>query len=426
MPKQTFEAVKIRHVDQAADRQADTRSRAAGYFIAFIAVGLSASVLGPTLPSLAAQTGSQLGTISVLFTAMALGYLLGSLVAGRLYDRVASHPVMAGALVLMAGSLALIPAIPWLWLMAGIVLLLGLATGAVDVGGNTLLVWVYGERVGPYMNTLHFFFGLGAFLSPLVVAQILVWSGGIAWAYRLLALLMLPAAIWLMRLSGPAAPARQNVASTQSGQPPRQQYVLLGLFVALFFLYVGPEAGFGGWIYSYAVALGLGTETTAAYMTSAFWGALTAGRLLGVPVSARVRPRTILATDIAGCLVSIAVIVAWPGSALAAWLGTCGLGFSMASFFPTLISLAERRMAITGQITGWFLAGSSLGGMTVPWLMGQLFASVGPRSVMVAVMIDLVAAVGVFSILLFYSMRSDRKALSPTEIEHSCLKETHS
>jgi FHS family Na+ dependent glucose MFS transporter 1 len=327
MPKQTLEAVTSRETDQAAGVQADSRSKAAGYFLAFIAVGLSASVLGPTLPSLAAQTGSQMGTISVLFTAMSLGYLLGSLAAGRLYDLVASHPVMAGALILMAASLALMPSVPWLWLMATTVLLLGLATGAVDVGGNTLLVWVYGERVGPYMNTLHFFFGVGAFVSPLVVAQILAWSGGIAWAYRLLALLMLPAAFWLMRLASPAAPAGAEATSGRAGQAPRRQYLLLGLLVALFFLYVGPEAGFGGWIYSYALALGLGTETTAAYLTSAFWGALTAGRLLGVPISARARPRTILTADIAGCLLSAAIIVAWPGSALATWVGTCGLGF---------------------------------------------------------------------------------------------------
>jgi FHS family Na+ dependent glucose MFS transporter 1 len=162
-----------------------------GYFTAFVAVGLSASVLGPTLQGLAAQTGSPLGQISLVFTAVSLGYLIGSLGAGRLYDRVAGHPVVAGGLLVAAASFALIPSIPWLWLMVLAMLILGMATGSVDVGGNTLLVWIYGERVGPYMNSLHFFFGVGAFLSPIIIAQVLIWSGGIAWAYRLLAVLML-------------------------------------------------------------------------------------------------------------------------------------------------------------------------------------------------------------------------------------------
>jgi FHS family Na+ dependent glucose MFS transporter 1 len=376
-----------------------------GYFAAFVAIGLSASVLGPTLPGLAEQTGTQLGQISLVFTAVSLGYLLGSLGGGRLYDRVAGHPVVAGGLVLAAASLALVPSIPWLWLIVVAMFFLGMATGAVDVGGNTLLVWVYGRRVGPYMNSLHFFFGVGAFLSPVIIAQVLIWSGGIAWAYRILGLLMLPAAVWLFWAPSPKAPA--NSAEDPAASPPLQksEWPLLLLLVGLFFLYVGAEAGFGGWIYSYAVALGLSNEATAAYMTSAFWGALTAGRLLGVPVANRVRPSTIILADLMGCLVSVSVLLVWSSSPLAAWLGTCGLGFFMASFFPTLIALAERRMAITGQITGWFLAGSSIGGMTWPWLMGQLFESVGPHSVMVTVLIDLVLTIGLFAVLLRYSAR---------------------
>jgi FHS family Na+ dependent glucose MFS transporter 1 len=186
------------------------------------------------------------------------------------------------------------------------------------------------------------------------------------------------------------------------------------MLVGLFFLYVGAEAGFGGWIYSYAVALGLSDQATAAYMTSAFWGALTAGRLLGVPIAGHVRPRTILLADLAGCVASVAILLVWSSSTAAAWLGTCGLGFSMASFFPTLIALAERRMVITGQITGWFLAGSSAGGMTLPWLMGQLFESAGPPSVMIAVLIDLVVAVGLFAVLVRYSARQPQRATSTT------------
>jgi FHS family Na+ dependent glucose MFS transporter 1 len=393
-------------------RVSSTRRSTIGYFATFVAIGLSASVVGPTLPSLAAQTGSQLAQISLVFTALSLGYLVGSLGGGRLYDRMAGHPVVAGGLVVAAASLALVPSIPWLWLMVVAMLFLGMATGAVDVGGNTLLVWLYGGRVGPYMNSLHFFFGVGAFLSPVIIAQVLTWSGGTGWAYRLLAVLMLPAAVWLFWMPSPAAPSRGAGAGGHSAAATSlraSQRPLLIMIVGLFFLYVGVESGFAGWIYSYAVALGLSDQATAAYLTSAFWGALTAGRLLGVPIASRVRPRTILLADLVGCVASVGVLLVWQGSPLAAWLGTCGAGFSMATFFPTLIALAERHMTITGQITGWFLAGSSAGGMTLPWLMGQLFEWSGPRSVMVAILIDLVVAVGLFAILIVYSDRQGQQ-----------------
>ena len=387
----------------------DRRRKAIGYAGAYVAIGLATSVLGPTLPGLARRTGSHLGQVSVLFTAMALGYLLGSLQGGRLYDRVPGHPVMVVALAVMGVTLAAVPAIPRLWPLAAVVLLLGVATGAVDVGGNALLVWVYGRRVGPYMNALHFFFGLGSLLAPIVVAQALALGSDIAWAYRMLALLTLPAAFWLLRVPSPSAPLGSTGGAGDPPQSATRKRLLVAVLVLLFFLYVGAEASFGGWIYTYAVALDLSDETAAAYLTSAFWGALTLGRLLGVPIAARVRPGRLLLADLGGCLLSVGALLLWPGSPAVTWLGTCGLGFSMASIFPTLISMAERRMTLSGQITGWFLAGASIGGMTLPWLIGQLFESLGPRSTMAVIGLDLLAALAVLAALLLYP----RRRLSP-------------
>ena len=127
------------------------------------------------------------------------------------------------------------------------------------------------------------------------------------------------------------------------------------LLIALLLLfYVGAEAAFGGWISTYAVALDLSGTTTAAYLTSAFWGALTFGRLVSIPIAARFRPRAILFVDV-GLPGKRGRDPALASSPVAVWLGALGLGFSMASFFPTAISLAERRMPITGAVTGWFL-----------------------------------------------------------------------
>jgi len=136
-----------------------------GYFATYIALGMAAAALGPTLPSLAENTQTQLSGISFLFTAHALGYLLGSFQGGRLYDRMPGNPLMVGALLVAAISLILVPLVPALWLLLVVVLILGAAGGVLDVGGNTLLVWEHGRKVGPYMNGLHFFFGVGGRLA---------------------------------------------------------------------------------------------------------------------------------------------------------------------------------------------------------------------------------------------------------------------
>ncbi len=254
----------------------------------------------PTLPGLAEQTRSTLSQVSILFTARAFGYLLGSLLGGRLFDRLPGQRLMAGMLLVMGLGLLLVPGIPMLWLLAAVLLALGVGEGAMDVGANTMIVWVHGDKVGPFMNGLHFFFGLGAFLSPLIFAQAILLTGEITWGYRLLALLVLPVAAFVYVQP---SPAHQGRAEDGTLAPINFSLVLpLGVF---FFLVVGLEGAFGGWLYTYATQLELGTAVTAAYLTSAFWGAFTLGRLIGIPLSIRFRPRTLILADVIGCLLSL-------------------------------------------------------------------------------------------------------------------------
>jgi FHS family Na+ dependent glucose MFS transporter 1 len=90
-------------------------SKTIAYYAAFVALGLVVASLGPTLPGLAEHTRTRLSEISFLFTARSLGYLLGSLLGGRLYDRVPGHWVMVTVLIMMAVMLTLAPLMSLLW-----------------------------------------------------------------------------------------------------------------------------------------------------------------------------------------------------------------------------------------------------------------------------------------------------------------------
>jgi FHS family Na+ dependent glucose MFS transporter 1 len=371
-----------------------------GYSTALSSIGLVVGVLGPTLPGLAAQTHSTLSGISVLFVAKSGGYLAGSLLAGRLYDRIPGHPIMAVAGGLMAASLALTPLTPWLWLLAAVTALLGMAEAWTDVGSNTLIVWTYRERVSPFMNGLHFAFGLGAFLAPLIVERAMAWGGGIAGAYWVLALLALPPALWLLRQPSPAG---HRAAEAGRGEPVR--YGLVALCVTCFFFYVGSEVSFGAWVFTYANVTGLADAASGAYLTSAFWGALTLGRLISIPLATRFRPRTLLVADLAGGLLSLSLAALWPGQAWALWVSAIGMGLSMASIFPTLMAFASRRIALSGQITSLFFIGGSLGGTALPWLIGQLFEPLGPGVVLAVILAGLVLDTAAFAALLVLAPR---------------------
>mgnify|MGYP003398823061 CR=1 FL=1 len=57
------------------------------YLASFLVVGMSLSVLGPALTELRDKSGADIGGIGVLFMGQSLGYVCGSILGGRLYDR---------------------------------------------------------------------------------------------------------------------------------------------------------------------------------------------------------------------------------------------------------------------------------------------------------------------------------------------------
>jgi len=370
------------------------RNQTIGYFASFISLGLATASLGPALPYLAENTNSLIGEVSILFSTKAAGYLLGSIVGGRLYDRLPGNLVAFIAILGIGATMALAPIIPLLWVLAAVLFILGMVEGALDVGCNAMLVWVHGSDVGPYMNALHFFFGIGTFITPIIIAQSVLLSGEITWGFWVIALLMIPVALWVSRVASPMHPTAQN---ERGG---RTNIKLMMLIVAFLVMYVGAEVGFGGWVYTYALKQNLANETSGAYLTSAFWGSFTAGRLLSIPIAARLRPRWILLGDLIGSIFSIVLIILLPDSVYVLWAGAILLGLSMASIFPTMFTLAERRMTLTGKVTSWFFVGASVGAMFFPWLMGQFFEKIHPLAIMFVILGDLVLAILLYAIVM--------------------------
>jgi len=380
----------------------------ASYYLSFIVLGFTTAASGPSLLKLAEHTASEIDQISLIFVLSSLGYLIGSFLGGRAYDRFSSHKIMAITTSIMALTCIFIPISQSLEVLLLAMFLNGFSAGILDVGCNTLLLWTHGEKAGPYLNGLHFFFGVGSLITPLLLAQVLLRTGDIHWLYWTFTIVSLPLAAWLWFLPESAA-HKPHEESTNSTTFP---VVPVLLVVALFMLYVGLELGFGNWIYTYALTLGLENEITSAYLTSAFWGSFTFGRLLGVWISTRLRPQTILLMDIAGCAVFTVIVMLWKDSSLILWIGTFGLGLSMASIFPTLIILAGERMKITGTITGWFLVGSGAGSMFLPWLIGQIFARTGPSAMTTVLFIDLI---GILIFLLIFLNRKVEPLPSPAQ-----------
>jgi fucose permease len=143
--------------------------------------------------------------------------------------------------------------------------------------------------------------------------------------------------------------------------------VLLG---ALFFLYVGIENGFGGWVASYAKSLGKLTPAVALMTPSFFYAALMLGRWLA-PLLLRMVDEIRLAqtgllvagTGMGGLLLS--------NGLRGVVVSACLAGFGLSCVYPITISLLSREFGPAASRVGSLMFTlSNIGGGVLPWMVG--------------------------------------------------------
>lgn len=377
------------------------------YFAGLASFGILVASWGPMLPYIAAQTGTNLGDMGLVITARAIGVFTFSMFGARVYDRLPGHPLMGGALLVIAVVFAMVPFVNELWLLLVMIFIMGLGLGLVSVGSNALLAWVHPENLGSWMNGMSFSNSIGSLLAPVLITAILTATGHIRWAFWVLALFIGAFGAYSLFIPSPAI--RKSKSESSAGG--RINFGKILPFALFFVLYVSAEVSFGGWLYTYTITLHPESVTGAGLLTSAFFAAMSVGRLAAVPLSTRLRPRTILLIDLLGAIASLILILAIPSSLVALWLGAIGYGFFMASIFPTWMTLADNRIQVNGKIAGIFYGAGAIGSMSFPWLCGQIYEARGPRMMVLAIFFALLGAAGIYA---FVRISSDRKHESNT------------
>ena len=366
--------------------------------------------LGPTLPALAAQANVSASEISRLFVARALGTIVAAATLGKLYDRHAGHPVMALALLGGALMMLVVPHTSALPLLFGTFVCLGVCSLVINVGGHTLVAAANPQRAALFLNAIHFTFGLGGFMAPLIAKQFAGTTGALPWTYGVFAFAIASAGLSALFVPSPNVALHQRAQAAAHAQPATGLLRLLLLFL---FLEVGAEAIVSGWLFSYAQRSG--AESTLAYdMNSGFWAAFTLGRLAGIPLAWRLRPHTIILGHLCGWLTLTVVLCFLPAATWALWLCAVGMGLGMAPIFPSAMALAQRTLHVTGKMTGWLLFGAACGGMFGPWLVGQLIGRFGPR---VFVWIVLGQLIGALMVIIYFFSRAKAEAPDDATVE---------
>ena len=303
-------------------------------YLGYVSLGLPDGLLGVAWPSMRATFTQPLDALGALLAAATVGYLASSTAVASLLARMSIGVLLGTSCAATATALALIAVAPaWpIVVLAGA--LLGAGGGAIDAGLNTHFATHHGPRT---MSWLHACYGIGAFLGPLLMTSVLAASLEWRWGYALVAAaqLALAAAFLASRRGWPRLPAPED----------RRQVDRLGalgllparLGVTCFFLYTGIEAGAGQWSFT-LMTEGRGEDPVAAGLwVSAYYVALTVGRVAYGAVESSVSDVIALRACIAAGVVGSALVALSLGSAVS-FGGLVLLGLACAPIYPALIA----------------------------------------------------------------------------------------
>lgn len=352
-------------------------------YLTIMALGICYAMLGPTLLDLTERLQCSATMASLLFSARAAGYLLGSTLGGPMVDR-SSNPAMLllwGTVGSALGALC----VPFLHRLSLAYLsqsLQGISMGLLDTGGNVLMltVWRGSKHVNGAVHGFHFLFGLGAFIAPLCVSLVLRCGGDDAvQAWWVPVATYVPACLCLFLLSF------QKQPKTGADDTEAKAWPCIVLLTGAFLLtYVGLEVAFGGYVDPFAVQQLQLSKVTAAELTSVYWAALSLARLTASLVTPHVNHYRYIQLHLLMAWASMAAFSLSESFPLVV-LSTFLYGFALGPLFPGALLVAEEKLApepLDGRAAGFTVACAALGEMLLPLLTGLCFdwdhASFGP------------------------------------------------
>ena len=348
-------------------------------YLIFISLGLPDSLLGSGWPTMQVAFGvpsSYAGYVSMSISFMTI---ISALLSPRIIRRFQTKWIVIVSIALTILGLtgfSLSTSYAMLFLF---VVPYGLGAGAIDSSVNH---YVANNFSGSVMNFLHCFYGVGAVISPNIMALALSrarWNEGYRWtAYiqmgiLLVCILSLP----LWKRSGSKADE-----GNEAGACIREALKVPGVVPTLiaFFAYCSGEATCFLWTSSYFAGTkeGLSAGMIASF-GSLIFGGLMLGRLVSGFVSNRLGDRRLIRIGIGVELAGILLVMLPVGHYLPAAIGFVIIGAGMGPVYPAIQHMAPANFGkrYSAAVIGLQMASAYVGSTFMPMVFGNLQRYVG-------------------------------------------------
>jgi fucose permease len=302
--------------------------------VAILTYGMIAAMLGTILPDLSARfqiTPRQNGTIAF---AQALGLILASLAAGPLLDYEGKKLGLVLGLLLISLALFVLPRASGFRSIAFLLFLLGVGMGTLATGANSLISDVGGEHRATALNLANAFFGIGAFATPFISANIFK-KDPTRLCYAIASITVVTLALqFLTPMPRPAGtgPFVLTEVAPLIGQP---LLLMSGLFL---FLYITCEVGVWNWLPRHLIAQGIPEARALNILSFGFALGMLFGRAAVLPVLTHVPAITVTMAGSAAMAVTTFLMLQ-TNRPVVAWILVFLAGISMGPVFPTALAI---------------------------------------------------------------------------------------
>jgi MFS transporter, FHS family, glucose/mannose:H+ symporter len=346
-----------------------TKTATAAGFLAFFLIGAVQAFYPPLQFAFRERFGIDAITVSFIISAHFLGSMTGILLLAPLEKILGWRKVLLlGSSLLIIGCLSVAFAPIWVLALFGAVII-GLGFGSMDLAFNTIFSTGFGHNSTAMTNVLNALFGVGAIVGPFLVSALPNDS-------RTPFLIMAAATLGLV-------PLLLGLRANKLEQP-KSQFVysgLFGLFVLLFFFYVGVEVSAAN-LEPRQLKEGLGlTEQAAAQWNALYWGGITASRILIVPIALRFKPATIVIGSATLAVIGLA-LTHFPSLAPYAYI-IAGLGFG--PIFPTGFVWLTQAIPSSVAAASFVVAAANFGAVLIPPIASSLASD--PNSIPIVITI---------------------------------------